>query len=277
MFALLASALPSVAHGSPTLTFSNQEGPIETVEIGDDFFVSAGGLTAGQTVSFILYDDFGNRITLQSATADSQGQIEPVSMWPWTGVVGCDVGSNPNPNAYRFIDFDQAESILQNRVFSVALLGENETILASKALPLVVTRDPRYFYSDAAGCPRLIFDRNLGESIYLTVQNVDLTQQNMAIFLVSALEPFGPNMEILEVRLPHQGDPQIASPSSGSDWTELLWSYRDAIPGPYLAILHFFKGFPSGYQQPGNIVIAPDRGHPGTTVVPWDCRSCDLD
>ena len=275
VFLVALCALPTIAHGSsPTLTFSNQEGPIQSLEIGDDFFVSASGLTPGQIVTFTLYDDFNVGVSRQSAKADSQGHIEQLSLWPWSGVVGCDADSNPNPVAYSFIDFDEAASILQNRVFSV-VLHENDNVLASRTLPLVDTRQPRHFYSDAMGCPRLTFDRDLGEDIYLTVQNVDLTQQNMAVFLVSAFEPFGPNMEILEVRMPFQGTPQVAPPSSGSDLTMLLWSYRDAVPGPYVAILHFFKGLPNQYQQPGNISLAPDRGHPGVTVVPFDCRHCD--
>ena len=274
--ALLTVALPCVAVGPPVLTLSNPQGPIQSLEIGDDFYVSVSGLAPGQSVILTLSDDFGRSVEQLTGKADALGNIESVPLWPWTGVVGCDEGVVSDPAAYRFVDFNQADAFLQGRVFTVTVHDGNENLLVSRTLPLVSTGAPRHFYSDAAGCPRLDIDRSRGEDLYLTVQNVDLTQQHMAIFLVDAQQPPGPNSEILDVRFPFQGsNPQVIPQGSGRSWTQLLWTAADSRPGPYIVILHFFKLLPERYYGPGHLPLIPNRGKPGVTISPWECRKCD--
>ena len=200
-----------------------------SLTIGDDLRVALEGASPGVSYRFTLYDDGGVTIAQAAATANADGVVPITDLWLASGVVGCDPGSGIDPASYRFARFEDAELLLAGRTFGVgATVAGSQESAANSELPLIEGVEPRFFFSDIAGCPR--YDLTVEENVYLSGLHLPGTALDLTVFLAEDETSWNEGAGIVDVRGGHQ-----VVPITQVKFTALLWSGPE--PGCYGGIV----------------------------------------
>lgn len=220
-----------------------------TLTVGDSLFVTRDGLMPDRLYRAVVTDevDFVVADVLIKAAAD----LGPALVWPGAGVVGCDLGSNPDPRAYRFARIEEAEGALKDRTFQLIVLDEEtQTSLARIALHLDAAEENLLYLSDALGCPRCLFGRD--EPVYLSGQRVTLPA-----FWLSLVKTDGQPPEVGDLLDDVRGGPQEIKPTS-SYFTERVIGGLE-VGTIYAGAIHSVEDVPTppGVLTVTGIVLAP--------------------
>ncbi|MEO1087641.1 MAG: hypothetical protein AAFY88_25685, partial [Acidobacteriota bacterium] len=132
---------------------------------------------------------------------------------------GCDPGAVHDPLNYRFKMFEEAESVLGGRTFTVSLVDDDTgSVVEVLAIPLeVVTPFIGGYASDGAGCPRLEYQQ--GEPLHLTMEHQAGVGVDVEIYLVDHQDVWTPGDPLIDVR----GASQLIHVPAGMKWVGLLW------------------------------------------------------
>lgn len=152
--ALLAlAALPACA--APKLTAFGALGGIHKLRLGDDLRVGIHGAAPGTVYQLRLVDGTNQLIASKTLTTDTSGAVAPTLLWQHTGVVGCDPGAQPNPSAWLFERFEDAEERSGETLALVLTKATSGGTAARLRLPVFADpATPRFYLSDGAACPR---------------------------------------------------------------------------------------------------------------------------
>jgi hypothetical protein len=268
----LCAAVPAAAGGPLEVVLSNGRLPVSQLPVGDDLWVGLSGADPGVTYDFRLSATDGTLITGTYAAADAAGNLAPTLLWSRTGVVGCDCELGADPAAYRFKDFQQAESFLSGRSAVLQVLSHSGVQLAQVNLPLMVARREISYFSDADGCPRRIFKP--GEKIYLGLLHPDRSKSGRRIYLAASKSwPLG--AAIVDVRgavqnatLPATGGDLIVLPVGGS----LRQGSYDGILGNPFEFMPVRQGDDVVLDNPATTTCPEGNG--GLVVTLDGCTNC---
>lgn len=233
--------------------------PLGQQVIGDTVTVQLAGVPASRSFEIVLEDEAGEPVAVVAAASDAAGRIAPTPVWFRSGVVGCDALHGcgelyPDPGAYRFSRFEEAEDVLAGRTFTLRLLEAGSgTVVAETALPLVVGHGPRFFFSDGSGCPRSRL--GLDENVFLGAVHLAEPLSSIYVFLVADRvgesdawigAPFS------EVRSDYRSAPQVLQIGASHSFTEWLWSAGATAAGDYGLVVRDGAGTAAMQIMPGD-------------------------
>ena len=162
--------------GTPVLHLDNGFEPVSLAVIGHDLAVSVEGADPSRTYVLELVDEAGAVVASTSLTTNRFGGHGPRMLLRRRHlVVGCDPGVVPDPGAYRFQSDLDAEIALDGRLFSARLVEPTTGVpVGGVDVGWVASTEPRFFVSDAGGCPRYAFHPE--EPAYVTGIRLPLGQ-----------------------------------------------------------------------------------------------------
>ncbi|MEM9596664.1 MAG: hypothetical protein AAGD06_20515 [Acidobacteriota bacterium] len=259
------------------LTISNGEKDISTLTIGDSVIVSLEGAPAFEPLTTHLLDEFGTTVASVPMTTDSFGDAAADLLWSRSGVVGCDPGANVDISQYRFARYEDAESILDGRTFSVVTTKGDGTVVSTESLPMHTDSTvPRYFFSDGTACPRSQLYSN--DILYFHGRNVGGEPRDLRLFITKLAENgYYDGVPIAEEREQYAPNPQVITLEPGQfSFDVIVWV--EPPEGEYDAILRVDPSdepiFRSGDVWLTNrFVRGPETN--GIVVTNWDCDDCD--
>ncbi|MEM8932820.1 MAG: hypothetical protein AAGE94_16670 [Acidobacteriota bacterium] len=257
-------------------SFFDADGPITELPIGADLTVHLAGVTPGADYRVRLLDESNAVVDEQILEADGLGlAIAHAPLWERSGVVGCDPGVFTDPSSYLFSDFDQAEAILDGRTFDVEIVElATAEVVDRKELPMTrETASPRYFFADAAGCPRSRFTDL--DTIYIAGRNMPRDGAKLTFFLIGSQHPPTAGESLTDVR---GGGQSILVGTGTRFFLRTVWSRP--VPGYYGGVMRDGLDpnpeYSSGDRWIGassDFRISPH----GITVTSWDCPGCPPD
>lgn len=221
---LLAGAGGAGAQSGATLLLSNGVEPVTQLVIGDDLFLGLSGATPGAAYLLVLADEADEVVASATVIADAAGSVAPTLVWMRSGVVGCDPEADPDPLAYRFASFEQAEQILADREFHAAAVESSSSLEAvSSELDLVVDADdPRFFLADGSGCPRWSMSEE--ESVYLGAVHHDPDAMPLVRLFLVAPMPWTVGSPLNDLRAEYPEGQLIPLPPSGPGLPVPAWT-----------------------------------------------------
>lgn len=224
-FFLIVCVAPSSAEQT---TWLDAEGnPLSAHVIGDSVVGHLSGVAADQAFELVLEDEGHRMIATAEVISNADGRIPATDLWSRTGVVGCDSLHGfgdvlPDPDAYRFAHYVEAEQILGGRTFRLRLLKAGTDVeIAGKELQLTVGKAARFFFSDGTGCPRDTLADD--EDVYLTALHLPEQLSSVYVFLVAAQASWMEDDPLADVRTEYQSTPQLIELGEDDTLTELLW------------------------------------------------------
>ncbi|HEX6865358.1 MAG TPA: hypothetical protein VF414_21195, partial [Thermoanaerobaculia bacterium] len=197
--ALALAALPGPAAaqtaGIQMSVVDGSSNPLSALPIGESLFVGVSGLKPDRSYQVWLYDESSFAVSYYQLTSDGKGNIVPSVLWYHSGVHGCSVrpaqAQAYATHPYAFTRFDEAERILGNRTFRLAVRDpETDTELASRPLPLILAPNRvRAYFSDASGCLMNSFSAGgvePAQDVFVTIENlpVSAAPQTVQVFVV---------------------------------------------------------------------------------------------
>lgn len=275
LFLLLVAPARSHAQASGSIVFSTDGfDVVQALRLGDDLFAGLDGAVPGVAYRIDLFGPAGSRIESVGVVADATGWGAPAPLWRASGVVGRDVGANPDPSAYHFERFEDAEDLLDGQVLQlVAVEASTGAMFATASLPLVAERSkPRYYFSDAAGFPR--FKMEEGEGAFMTAIHLPPRQATtLTVFLLDSQDFWQQGAPLVDVRSQFPNGQPFTTTGSGPFTLELLYEPEHCIYGTILAPLP-----PGGDPPPfdpdsllsNGVAKFPRAG----TEKPWICLPC---
>jgi hypothetical protein len=202
----------------------------------------------------------------ETLAADVNGIAAATPLFAKGGVVGCDVGAVVDAEQARFVSYKDAEAALDSRILGIAVLDSRGQLLISRALSLQVTTAPRFFTSDAVGCPREVFAEH--ETVFLTGMRTEAIE-TISLFLVADQENWSLGATLSEARVQYQGQAQT-TPVAAEDFTSTVWvlpeeGLYDVIVRPNADPLSRPK------LMPGDLILPFVRG---LLIHNSDCPRC---
>ena len=178
--ALIAlTALPAFGQTAPPtagITVSAFDG-FEIVtehKLGNHLYITVDYAHPDTEYTAKLVDETGFVVATRDLKTDAQGWVEPELVWHRSGIVGCSSTAYPDPYTYRFSDYDGADT-LAGRTFNLQLLNAAGRIEMSMPIPLVVDHTPRFYFSDATGCPMKVDQLSATDTVWVTGIHLDPT------------------------------------------------------------------------------------------------------
>jgi hypothetical protein len=233
LLVLTIASLPAAAAVIPL-----EVADIALLEIGDDLAVSWSQAPPNTPLVVRLVDESGASVVEVEGSSDENGALGDIALWRRSGIVGCDPESDPQAEEYRFRDFDEAETVLVERVFGIevreAAFG---ILLLYKDLEFQPGQAECVHFSDETGCPRQVF--RLSEKIYLTGRHLSAGPNQIRFFLVEAGEVPAVGDPLEEVRADYEGSGQrFALANAGVDFIERVGEAQgDPGRGCYLGVV----------------------------------------
>ncbi len=222
----LLSLLPLAAHAEvPILTLTNGDEKITNHAIGDHLYVALSKAEASTLYTVRLLDEADTEVASAVLAVDGSGESAQQLLWLRSGV-GDDHPTCPDPLAYRFEDFVEAEMILGGRFFRVVVMdpsGAGE--LTSTTLPLIVGQDTKYHAADGSGTPRWSFCPN--ENLYLDAHRLDPAVQEIRLFIIAKPANWIDGMALIDLRTAYPFGQVIPLPGTGATLPAIAW------PGAY--------------------------------------------
>ncbi len=277
----LALLAPSAASAA-ILTLGNGLKPISALHVGDNLVVELADAIGGHEYQALLIDDHGEIVSQTTFFTNSLGQSGKVTLWWRCGVVGCQNARFVDPAKSLFFDYAQAELELDGRVFVVQVVDPIwGGVVLSQSLPLHATTEPRYYFSDAAGCPILV--ASAFEPLYVSGLHVPATVAALPLgnlFLTDSFDDMSNGMPVVDLRGLPEGQ-QLTIPLSGDPMLEEVLE----VAAPPLC-LHG-KILPPTLPEPegGSTTSGPReplkilepvhmQSIPCTSDKPWLCPPC---
>lgn len=177
------AAAPAAA--SPRIELSDGTLATRQLLVGADLHVALRGAAAHTGYELRLIDADGDVVATGFATADAAGNLEPLLLWPRTGVAGCDCGiPAPDKDEHTFADYEEAEAKLAGEDLEVQALSLAGVEVARVTLPILAASREIVYFSDVAGCPRTYFAPL--EPLYLSVLHADRGTAGRQLFLAGS-------------------------------------------------------------------------------------------
>ncbi len=168
------SATGAGAQQRPQLILEDSRGPMDgnTLVIGRDLRVGLAAALPEHQYRFVVFDEAGGEVAGVMATTDSAGSVEPVEVWDRSGVDGCRKKGKLQID-FPFANVADASDALDGRVFMLAIIEPTtQGVVLSTPIPLQEPSGAVYYWSDARGDAKCLFDSN--DSVYLSVFKGDL-------------------------------------------------------------------------------------------------------
>ncbi len=159
-------------------------------KLGNHLYVTIDYAQPDTEYTAKLVDETGFVVATQHLKTDAQGWAEPKLVWHRSGVVGCGSNAYPDPYAYRFSDYEGAET-LDGRTFSLQLFNAAGRIEHQASIPLVADPAPRFYFSDATGCPMKVDQLSATDTVWLTGIHLDpTTTTDLSVWLLRNPSPW---------------------------------------------------------------------------------------
>lgn len=245
--ALALAALPGPAaaqtKGIQISVVDGSANPLSALPIGESLFVGVSGLEPDRSYQVWLYDESSFAVSYYQLTSDGKGTIEPSALWYHSGVHGCSVrpaqAQAYATHPYAFTRFDEAETILGDRTFRLAVRDpEIDVELASRALPLVLAPNRvRAYFSDASGCLMNSFSAGgvePAQDVFVTIENLPVSadSQTVQVFVVPNRYGWAEGDALADPRSSLQRSP-ITVPPGQTHLTALLWPAAQLLSGAW--------------------------------------------
>jgi hypothetical protein len=238
-WALLALAAGAGAAGaSPAIEIGNGKQPVAALYIGDDLSAGLEDVVPDEIYRLRLRDSDGTPIAEFTATSDAAGRIEPRVFWPRTGVWGCDLGVSVNNAFYQYQQFADAEDALAGQTLVLEAFREDDTLAASRNVPILSSPQEIAYFSDAAGCLRHHFRDD--EHVYVSLRHPSRNALTRRLFLTPAGSlPSGASFtDVRGLATP----PLWTLPATGNPVTVKVWDAGLTSLGSYCGIIRWTSG-----------------------------------
>lgn len=240
--------------------------PLSALPIGETLFAGVSGLEPDRSYQVWLFDESGFAVSYYQLTSDVKGNIEPSALWYHSGVHGCSVrpaqaeAYAKHPYAFRW--FDQAEKVLANRKFRLAVRDPesgSDSDLASLSLPLVLAPNRvRAYFSDASGCLMNSFSAGGAEpaqDVFVTVENlpVSTASQKVQVFLVPNRYGWTVGDKLEDPRPPAERGSLTVAPGQ-TRLTSLLWPADSLVAGAWDLVVRIDSPFEDAVLRASDLV-----------------------
>lgn len=274
--AALHSAAATAAAADPLLAAASGGRPISSLVVGDHLEVGIAGAAPSTGYQVRLLDEDGAEVVTAGLTTDAAGNAAPVLLWIYSGVVGCDLGADPDAGAYRFVDFGEAETALGGKTFVLEALDSDAALAATLVLPLVATARELPYFADAEGCLRYHFKDT--ETVYLALRHPNRATPARRIFLTGpGGYPIG--AALADVRVAG-GSQSWTLPATGNPAVVEIWSGASTALGSYSGHCRWESGSsPTVFRSDTRIGIERYTGGPtrileGIMITVDGCPGC---
>lgn len=157
----------------PQLVLADSRGPMadDTLIIGRDLRVGLAGGRADHRYRFRLQDETGAIVAEDFGKTNAVGSIDAFELWDKTGLQGCWPSKPKSPHQYGSLS--EVSAALDGSVFKLTVFDlQAKSTVTSSPISLRETQEAIYYWSDAAGNAKCIFEQR--ERIYLSVFKGDL-------------------------------------------------------------------------------------------------------
>lgn len=275
LVAALAFGSVAAAGADPLIHLSNGRLPIAKLLVGDHL---AAGLTGGDPDAdyvFELRDSDGFLVASAGARTNAAGGVADVLIWPTSGVVGCDLGADPDASVYRYESFADAEEALDGLTLMLTVL-EDGVAVAWEPVPIVYVERELVYFSDAAGCLRHTYPND--EDIHVSIRHPNRAMPDRAIFLMARPPGSGQlkvGQSIVDVRFAKPPQRFDFSDLGGDTVTVEVWSLENTVAGVYGGLIR-----PWSIDDVGTLVLSTDmvfdpiNGNSGGIVINSNGCNC---